>query len=111
MATQSYRSNGPQGPTTAGPPESSPLRGLPRSLPTTNCLVMGTRAYMTSRNTGRVRMSYSWIGILLFIFLLSHLTAAPAQAEDCVADLGGVVDGFVNPVAPSQIQIDGSCTI
>src|SRR5207247_5663080 len=30
---------------------SSPQHGLPRSLPATNCLVMGTRAYMTSSGT------------------------------------------------------------
>src|SRR5205823_10926856 len=29
----------------------------------------------------------------------------------CVANFGGVIDGFVNPVPPSQINIDGNCTI
>jgi uncharacterized repeat protein (TIGR01451 family) len=53
----------------------------------------------------------SGIGVLLFTFALSLLTAAPAQAEDCVADLGGVLDGSINPTPPSQIQIDGNCTI
>jgi uncharacterized repeat protein (TIGR01451 family) len=66
---------------------------------------------MTSNGRNYVRVGYSWIGILLFTFALSLLTAAPAQAEDCVADLGGVVDGTITPVAPSQIQIDGNCTI
>jgi hypothetical protein len=49
--------------------------------------------------------------ILLFAFAITLMNAAPASAEDCVADLGGVVDGFVNPVAPSQIKVDGNCTI
>src|SRR5436309_3573460 len=66
---------------------------------------------MTSCSTGRVKKGYSWLGILLFTFLLSHLTAVPARADDCVADRGGVIDGFVNPVPPSHIQIDGNCTI
>ena len=66
---------------------------------------------MTSSGTNNVRAGGSWIGILLFAFAVSLLTAAPARADDCVADLGGVIDGFVTPVAPSQIQIDGNCTI
>src|SRR6187551_1856176 len=53
----------------------------------------------------------SWIGILLFAFAMLLLSAAPARAEDCVGDLGGLVDGFVTPTPPSQIQIDGNCTI
>jgi large repetitive protein len=66
---------------------------------------------MTSNGTNNVKVGYGRIAILLFAFALSMLVATPAWAEDCVADLGGVVDGFVNPVAPSQIQIDGNCTI
>jgi uncharacterized repeat protein (TIGR01451 family) len=43
---------------------------------------------------------------------VSLLTAAPALAINCVADAGGIVDGFVNyPVPPAQINIDGNCTI
>src|SRR2546427_13292857 len=114
MATQSHRSNGPRGPTTAGPPESSPQRGLTRSLPATNCLVMGTRAWMTSSDTNNARPRGSWIKILLFAFGLLLLSAVPARAQSvggCVANFGGVIDGFVNPVPPSQINIDGNCTI
>ncbi len=70
---------------------------------------------MTSEGTNRARVGCSWIGILLFAFALSLLTASPAQAQatvDCVADAGGVIDGFVNfPVPPPQINIDGNCTI
>ncbi len=66
---------------------------------------------MTSIGTNNVRVGYSWIGILLFAFAMSLLTAAPARADDCVADRGGVIDGYVNPVPPAQIQIDGNCTI
>jgi uncharacterized repeat protein (TIGR01451 family) len=54
------------------------------------------------------------IGFLLGALVLSLAAAAPAQAQaiDCVGTAGGVVDGFVNyPVPPSQINIDGPCTI
>src|SRR5262245_33891741 len=112
MAAQSHRSNGPRGPTTAGPPESSSQRGLPRSVPATNCLVMGTREDMTSTGKIHVRVGHSWIGILLFAFTMLLLSANPARADDrCVADLGGVIDGFVTPNPPAQIQIDGNCII
>jgi uncharacterized repeat protein (TIGR01451 family) len=69
---------------------------------------------MTPSNTNNVRPSGRWIKILLFAFGLLLLSAASAQAQstvNCVADSGGVIDGFVNPVAPSQINIDGNCTI
>src|SRR5262245_15419626 len=75
---------------------------------------MGTRAYMTLSGIIHVRVGRSWIAILLFTFAYLLLTTTPAQAQggvDCVADRGGVIDGFVNPVSPSQINIDGSCTI
>jgi uncharacterized repeat protein (TIGR01451 family) len=65
---------------------------------------------MTSSGTKHVRVGYSGIGILLFTVALSLLGAAPARAEDCVADFGGVVDGNVVNPPPSQIQIDGNCT-
>jgi uncharacterized repeat protein (TIGR01451 family) len=53
-----------------------------------------------------------WVGVLLFVFAASLLAAAPAFAINCVADAGGVIDGFVNyPVPPSQIDVDGNCTI
>ncbi|HEU5179708.1 MAG TPA: hypothetical protein VFW45_02885 [Candidatus Polarisedimenticolia bacterium] len=49
---------------------------------------------------------------LLFVLLAAASTEARAQAIDCVGDAGGIVDGFVNyPVPPSQINIDGPCTI
>src|SRR5262245_5959390 len=75
---------------------------------------MGTRAYMTLSGIIHVRVGRSWIGILLFTFAYLLLTTSPAQAQggvNCVADRGGVIDGFVNPVSPSQINIDGNCTI
>src|SRR5712692_3416908 len=113
MATQSHRSKGPRDPTTAGPPESSPGRGLPRSFRRRIRLVMATGAYMTSSGTNHVRVGYSWIGILLFAFAMSLLTADPARGADaCPSPLnGGVIDGFVNPVPPAQIDIVGNCTI
>jgi len=67
---------------------------------------------MASRTVKNAGTGRGWAGILLSVFALSILGAAPALAIDCVADAGGVIDGFVNyPVPPSQIQIDGNCTI
>ena len=66
---------------------------------------------MISGSKNNVRVGHSWIGILLFAFVILLLNAVAARADDCVADLGGVIDGYVNPVPPSQIQIDGNCTI
>src|SRR6267378_7893190 len=69
---------------------------------------------MTSSDTNNVRQRGSWIRILLFAFGLLLLSAVPARAQSvggCVANFGGVIDGFVNPVPPSQINIDGNCTI
>src|SRR5215813_13193586 len=73
----------------------------------------GTRAYMTSSGAIRV-MGNSWIKILLLTCALLPLTAVPARAQSvggCVANFGGVIDGFVNPTPPSQINLDGNCTI
>src|SRR5215813_1886998 len=69
---------------------------------------------MISSDTNNARRHGSWIKILLFPFALLLLTAVPARAQSaggCVANFGGVIDGFVNPVPPSQINIDGNCTI
>ena len=69
---------------------------------------------MTSSNTNNARPRGSWIRILLFAFGLLLLSAVSARAQSvggCVANFGGVIDGFVNPIPPSQINIDGNCTI
>src|SRR5260370_23530454 len=69
---------------------------------------------MTSSGRKHVRVGYSWIKILLFTCALLLLTAVPARAQSvggCVANFGGVIDGFVKPAPPSQINIDGNCTI
>src|SRR5262245_2011161 len=66
---------------------------------------------MTSGRKFHVRVRYKWIATLLFAFAISLLGSTEARAERCVADLGGVVDGFVTPNPPSQIQIDGNCII
>src|SRR3989454_3867784 len=66
---------------------------------------------MTSSGKIHVRVGYKWIAILLFTFAIQLLHATEARAERCVADLGGVLNGFVTPNPPSQIQIDGNCII
>jgi large repetitive protein len=76
--------------------------------------VNGTRAEMSSSNTNNAKPRGSWIKILLLAFGLLLLSAVPARGQSvggCVANFGGVIDGFVNPVPPSQINIDGNCTI
>jgi uncharacterized repeat protein (TIGR01451 family) len=65
---------------------------------------------MISNDINNVRPRGRWIKILLFPLALLLLSAVPAHADSCVADLGGVIDGYVNPVPPSQVQIDGNCT-
>jgi uncharacterized repeat protein (TIGR01451 family) len=52
--------------------------------------------------------------LLLAFFGLSFGASSKALAlsVNCVADAGGIIDGFVNyPVPPAQINIDGPCTI
>src|SRR3954465_11843829 len=66
---------------------------------------------MISSNTNKAKRRGSWINFLLFPLAMLLLTAVQARADDFVAGHGGVIDGFVNPVPPSQIQIDGNCTI
>src|SRR6516164_3805660 len=69
---------------------------------------------MTSSDTHNTKPRGSWIRILLLAFALLLLSAVPARAQSvggCVANFSGLIDGFVNPVPPSQINIDGNCTI
>jgi uncharacterized repeat protein (TIGR01451 family) len=70
---------------------------------------------MTSNDTNKARPRSSWIKILLFPLALLLLTAVQAQAQSSVncpsPPNGGVIDGFVDPVPPSQININGNCTI
>jgi len=54
------------------------------------------------------RKAAFWLALAL---ALSVVTAAPSLADDCVADRGGLIDGFIDPVPPAQINIDGNCTI
>jgi uncharacterized repeat protein (TIGR01451 family) len=54
--------------------------------------------------------------LFLLLTLAGVLLGASSQAlaisVNCVADAGGIIDGFVNyPVPPAQINIDGPCTI
>lgn len=49
--------------------------------------------------------------LLLAAAAVLSLAARPAHAGDnCVADYGGVINGQVTPIPPSQVQIDGDCT-
>jgi uncharacterized repeat protein (TIGR01451 family) len=48
------------------------------------------------------------IFLLLSVFAL--VLAGSPDTQACQA-YGGLIDGFVDPVPPSQIQIDGNCTI
>jgi uncharacterized repeat protein (TIGR01451 family) len=50
--------------------------------------------------------------LALFAVTLGASSEALAQSIDCVGTAGGIVDGFTNyPTPPSQINIDGQCTI
>src|SRR6266571_2283417 len=68
---------------------------------------------MTSSDTNNATPRGSWIKILLFPLVLLLLSAVPAHAAyTCPSPQNnGVIDGFVNPVPPSQIDIVGTCTI
>src|SRR5215469_4592817 len=69
---------------------------------------------MISNHSNNARLRGSWIKILMFPLALLLLSALPARAQSvggCVANFGGVIDGFVNPNPPSQINLDGNCTI
>jgi uncharacterized repeat protein (TIGR01451 family) len=48
--------------------------------------------------------------IFLLLMLFALLMGASREALACQA-YGGVIDGYVDPVPPSQVQIDGNCTI
>ena len=69
---------------------------------------------MSLSGTNHVKKGSSWIGLLLFAFVMLLLSAKPAQAQSslgCVADYGGVIDGNVTPAPNAHIDIDGNCTI
>ena len=67
---------------------------------------------MASSSKNIARTGGGLVKVLLSAFVLLLLAAAPSWADDCVADWGGVMDGFVAPTTPpAQIQIDGNCTI
>jgi uncharacterized repeat protein (TIGR01451 family) len=69
---------------------------------------------MISNGTNNAERRGTWIKFLLLPFVLLLLSAMPAQAQSvggCVQNFGGVIDGLVNPNPPSQINIDGNCTI
>jgi len=51
------------------------------------------------------------VGMLLFAFALLLGQVGSAHADDCSDYPGGVIDGFAGDIAPSQLQIDQTCTI
>ncbi|HET8945628.1 MAG TPA: SdrD B-like domain-containing protein [Candidatus Polarisedimenticolia bacterium] len=64
--------------------------------------------------TGAKRRGGKVLVLLLALLAVSLGASAEARAQaiDCVGDAGGIIDGFVNyPVPPSNINIDGPCTI
>src|SRR5215470_10118366 len=70
---------------------------------------------MIFNDINKVKPRGGWIKFLLFPLALLLLSAVPAQAQSSVncpsPTNGAVIDGFVNPVPPSQININGNCTI
>jgi uncharacterized repeat protein (TIGR01451 family)/fimbrial isopeptide formation D2 family protein len=65
---------------------------------------------MLQRNQLKVRAGGIRIGMQLLGFALLLLMAFPAFALNCSDFPGGVIDGDVEPSAPSQVQIDQDCT-
>jgi len=56
--------------------------------------------------------SVRWVIALLAVALLSLVTSpAQAQATNCTAFTNATLDGFVDPVPPSNINIDTNCTV
>src|SRR6266704_4057205 len=114
MAAQSHRSNGPrEGPYDGG---AAGIGFAPwtASLPSLRHRNQGewNEGHMKVSDSIRARAIRKAIFLPLLLLALLPLTAAPALAINCVADAGGIVDGFVNyPVPPAQINIDGNCTI
>ncbi len=67
---------------------------------------------MVSSDTHQARGGGRWLRVLPLVLVLALSATAPAWAINCVANAGGIIDGFVNyPVPPPQINIDGNCTI
>jgi uncharacterized repeat protein (TIGR01451 family) len=70
---------------------------------------------MIFNDINKVKLRGSWTRFLLFSLALLLLTAVHAQAQSSVncpsPTNGAVIDGFVNPTPPSQININGNCTI
>src|SRR6266704_2581545 len=114
MAAQSHRSNGPrEGPYDGGAAGIgfAPWTASLPSLRRRNHRVSGTRVMKVSDSI-RARAGRKAIFLLVFLSALLLGASTEALAINCVADAGGIVDGFVNyPVPPSQINIDGNCRI
>ena len=66
---------------------------------------------MIRRDQNSVKARGSRFRILLLALVLLLGAALPAQADDCSDYPGGVIDGATGIPAPSQVQIDRTCTI
>jgi hypothetical protein len=69
--------------------------------------MMAQTQSQSSTYTGIVRR----LGVRLFGVVVLLGLAFAAEAQDCSDYPNGVIDGFAGDVAPSQLQIDRSCTI
>src|SRR6266581_4128594 len=114
MAAQSHRSNGPrEGPYDGG---AAGIGFAPwtASLPSLRHRNQGewNEGHMKVSDSIRARAIRKAIFLPLSLFALLLGASTEALAINCVADAGGVVDGFVNyPVPPAQINIDGTCRV
>ncbi|HEY5566767.1 MAG TPA: DUF11 domain-containing protein, partial [Gammaproteobacteria bacterium] len=62
-------------------------------------------------SSGKITSDARRSRVALRLLLLFALLAGPASKVLACQMYGGLIDGNVNPVPPSQVQIDGLCTI
>src|SRR5213594_3204153 len=114
MAAQSHRSNGPGGGSYDGGAAGIGFAPWTASLPSLrrrNHRESGTRVMKVSDSI-RARAGRKAIFLLVSLSALLLGASTEALAINCVADAGGIIDGFVNyPVPPPQVNIDGNCRI
>jgi hypothetical protein len=71
-----------------------------------------SRALRSAGSAGSGTSFVRWAMSLLLVSLLA-LNSAPAraQATECTSFTNATLDGFVDPVPPSNINIDTNCTV